>query len=75
MLSPGQANMVTEMEIEQINTDLCVQQPFFSSADAARGWLDNHPGGRIFPVAEMVQRPFITHIRDAWRPRILANAA
>jgi hypothetical protein len=75
MLSPGQANTVTEMEIEQINTDLCVQQPFFSSAHAAGVWLGNHPGGRVFPVAEMAQWPFITHIRDTWRPRILANAA
>jgi hypothetical protein len=75
MLSPEQANTVAEMEIEQINTDLCVQQPFFSSAEAARGWLGNHPGGRVFPVEGMVHRPFITHIRDTWRPRILANAA
>jgi alkylmercury lyase len=75
MLSPEQASTAAEMEIEQINTDLCVQQPFFSSAEAARGWLGNHPGGRVFPVEEMVDRPFITHVRDTWRPRILANAA
>ena len=75
MLSPEQANTFAEMEIEQINTDLCVQQPFFSSAEAARGWLGNHPGARVFPVQEMVHRPFIMHVRDTWRPRILANAA
>ena len=75
MLSPEQANTVAEMEIEQINMDLCGQQPFFSSAEAARGWLGNHPGGRVFSVEEMVHRPFTTHIRDTWRPRIPANAA
>jgi hypothetical protein len=62
------------MEIEQVNTDLCVLQPFFASAMAAQGWLGDHPGGRVFPVEEMVHRPFVTYMRDTWRPRILANA-
>lgn len=75
MLPPEQAAMVAELEIEQVNADLCVQQPFFASTRAARGWLDAHPGGRVFPVAEMPRRLFVAHARDTWRPRILAHAA
>lgn len=75
MVSPEQASMFAAAEAEQVNADLCVQQPFFSSAEAARAWLGDHPGGRVFPVEEMVHRLFFTHARDTWRPRILANAA
>jgi hypothetical protein len=35
-----------------------------SSAEAARGWLTNHPGGRVFPVAEMARS-----ILQGWSPR------
>ncbi|MGH7500686.1 MAG: hypothetical protein ACREL7_02910 [Longimicrobiales bacterium] len=60
---------------EQINTKLCVQQPVLSSAEAARGWLDDHPGGRVFPVEELPLHAWVAHMRDEWRPRILSNAA
>ncbi len=75
ILPPEEASKIEEMEIEQVNADLCVLQPFFASAEAAQGWLDDHPGGRAFTVDEMVNRPFVTYMRDTWRPRILANLA
>jgi hypothetical protein len=42
---------------EQIDADacdasLCSQAPLFSSAEAAQGWLDTHPGGRVFPIRQ-----------------------
>jgi hypothetical protein len=36
--------------------------------------LGEHPT-TVERLAATLQRPFITHIRDTWRPRILANAA
>lgn len=75
MLSPDQLSMIAGMEIEQINADLCVQQPFFSSAQAAERWLLRHPGGRALPVRDMVRQAFVTHARDIWRLRVLANTA
>jgi alkylmercury lyase len=75
MVSPEAASEYGEAEIEQVNQHVCSQQPFFASAEAAQGWLAAHPGGRVFPVREMANRPFFTHARDTWRPRILANAA
>jgi alkylmercury lyase len=73
MLPPREANQIDDMDIEQVNADLCVLQPFFSSAQAAQGWLDAHPGGRAFSVEEMANRPFVAYMRENWRPRILAN--
>jgi hypothetical protein len=64
LLAPGQLGQLTEMEVEQINTDVCVQQPFFSSAQAAQGWLDGHHGGRVFTVTETTARPFLAYMRD-----------
>jgi len=29
-----------------------VAGPLFSCAEAAQGWLDAHPGGRVFPIRE-----------------------
>jgi Alkylmercury lyase len=75
IVSPEVASEYREAEIEQVNQNLCSQQPFFASAAAAQGWLAAHPGGRVFPVQELANRPFFTHARDTWRPRILANAA
>lgn len=36
------------------NTDaeLCSQQPFFASADAAAEWTATHPDGRLIPVRD-----------------------
>jgi Alkylmercury lyase len=75
MVSPTVASEYGEAEIEQVNQNLCSQQPFCASAEAAQGWLAAHPGGRVFSVREMVNWPLFTHARDTWRSRILANAA
>jgi hypothetical protein len=69
MVSPKVASEYGETEIEQVNQHVCSQQPFFASTEAAQGWLAAHPGGRVFPVREMANRPFFTHARDTWRPR------
>jgi alkylmercury lyase len=47
---------------------LCSQCPFYASAEAARGWLADHPGGRVFPVREAWNLSFY---RD-WRDRMSA---
>lgn len=35
-------------DAEACDASLCSQAPLFSSARAAQGWLDTHPGGRAF---------------------------
>ncbi|MFF8029691.1 organomercurial lyase [Streptomyces sp. NPDC007896] len=44
----------------------CNQFHFFAGvgADAAKGWLDQHPGARVLPVANGVERPLIEQIRS-----------
>lgn len=39
----------------------CDQQNFFISADAAAGWLDEHPGGFVLPVADAHE--LLIHLR------------
>ena len=41
-----------EVDAEACDASLCSQAPLFSSARAAQGWLDTHPGGRAFPIRE-----------------------
>jgi alkylmercury lyase len=36
--------------LDRIDADVCVQQPFFASAQAASRWLADHPQGRLLPV-------------------------
>jgi alkylmercury lyase len=40
----------TADNVEEIDATLCVQSPLFASAEAARGWLDAHPGGQLVPA-------------------------
>jgi alkylmercury lyase len=35
---------------DRIDADVCAQQPFFASAQAASQWLADHPQGRLIPV-------------------------
>ena len=54
---------------EQIDADacdasLCSQAPLFSSAEAAQGWLDTHPGGRVFPIRQAWDLSAYRHYRD-----------
>ncbi len=41
-----------EVDADACDANLCSQAPMFSSAEAAQGWLDTHPGGRVFPIRE-----------------------
>ena len=41
-----------EVDADACDANLCSQAPLFSSAEAAQGWLDTHPGGRVFPIRE-----------------------
>lgn len=43
-------------------------QPFFASAPGAEGWLQANPGGHVFSIAEMFERPWYADIRDSLQP-------
>lgn len=66
------AQMFSEFEascdIEEVDANICVQAPLFSSAEAAQGWLAAHPGGRLFSIKEAWDLSFL---RD-WRDRMSA---
>jgi alkylmercury lyase len=55
-------------DIEDLDASMCVQSPFFASAEAAQGWLDTHPGGRVLPVRKVWD---LSIFRD-WRDRMSA---
>lgn len=55
-------------DIEDVDAAVCAQMPLYASAEAAQGWLADHPGGRVFPVREMWESSFF---RD-WRDRMSA---
>lgn len=69
-MSPPQELDKTEAagDIEDIDTNLCVQAPLYSSAEAAQGWLADNPGGRIFPIREAWD---LSPLSD-WRDRMSA---
>jgi alkylmercury lyase len=68
-MPPAQSLDRTEgMHIEDIDANLCVQAPLYSSAEAARGWLANNPGGRVLPIREAWD---LSLFRD-WRDRMSA---
>lgn len=58
---------VVGASLEQIDSDVCAYQPFFASPAAAEGWLAAHPGGRVFTLAEMFERPWYQYFRDELR--------
>ncbi len=47
---------------------LCGKCPFYSSAEAAQGWLAAHPGGHVFPVREA----WDLSVHREWRDRMSA---
>ena len=55
-------------DVEEVDANLCVQWPLFSSAEAAQSWLDAHPGGRVVPVREVWD---LSVFRD-WRDKMSA---
>ena len=50
--------------IDEIDANVCVQMPFFASAEAAQGWLTDHPSGRVFTVREAWNLSFFRDLRD-----------
>jgi alkylmercury lyase len=54
--------------LRDIDASFCAQCPFYSSAQAAQGWLAAHPGGRVFPVRQAWDLSF----HRAWRDRMSA---
>src|SRR6266487_1898948 len=62
LLSPLAPQLQQLSSGEQAEAEVCPQQPFFASAEAAAEWQAQHPGGRIFPVSEFVAwwRRFLT---------------
>jgi alkylmercury lyase len=53
-----------EVDADACDASLCSQAPLFSSAEAAQGWLDAHPGGRAFPIREAWDLSAYRHYRD-----------
>lgn len=47
---------LTFTDADQIDADICQQQPLFASPEAARHWLDRRPGGQVIAVAELQRR-------------------
>jgi alkylmercury lyase len=54
--------------LKDIDAGFCGQCPFYSSAEAAHGWLAAHPGGRVFPVRDAWDLSF----HRVWRDRMSA---
>lgn len=53
LLHPGAAPVVFQLDDpDQVDVDICLQQPFFASVEAAAEWLAQHPEGRVFPALE-----------------------
>ena len=50
--APQEVDLVEGMGTASCEADatLCAECPFYSSAEAAQGWLAAHPGGRVFSV-------------------------
>jgi alkylmercury lyase len=53
-----------EVDADACDASLCSQAPLFSSAEAAQGWLDAHPGGQVFPIREAWDLSAYRHYRD-----------
>ena len=48
-------SLVSPEAMHSIRSSFCNQVHYFDSAEAAKPWLDAHPGGEILPVAEAYQ--------------------
>ncbi len=70
LLPTGEVQPSVAGTFEQINANVCAYQPFFASAEAANDWLAGHPGGHVFTVKEMFERPWVSYCRDRLRPLI-----
>ena len=45
-------SLVNPADMSSVRSAFCNQVHFFASADDARPWLDNHPGGEVLSVAD-----------------------
>jgi hypothetical protein len=61
-------------DAEWKDDNVCVHGVGFASAAVARPWLVDHPGGRIFTVAEMFDRPWIARGQHTLRLRLPARS-
>jgi alkylmercury lyase len=69
ILPPREFDRLEEFEsLKDIDASFCAQCPFYSSAEAAQGWLAAHPGGRVVPVREAWDLSF----HRIWRDRMSA---
>ena len=68
--APQEVDLVEGMGTVNCQADatLCAECPFYSSAEAAQGWLAAHPGGRVFPVREA----WDLSVHREWRDRMSA---
>lgn len=39
-------------DVEDVDANVCAHMPLYSSAEAAQGWLADHPDGRVLPIKE-----------------------
>jgi hypothetical protein len=52
-------------DVEEVDASLCPEcGPLCSSAEAAHGWLDTHPGSRILPISQVWDLRFLREWRD-----------
>jgi hypothetical protein len=65
---PQEFDRLERIPPTEVDATMCAQCPFYSSAEAAQGWLATHPGGRVFPVREAWDLSF----HRVWRDRMSA---
>lgn len=68
ILPPQEFDLLEGMLDRNPCASLCADSPFYSSAEAAQGWLAAHPGGRVFTVRDAWGLSF----HRAWRDRMSA---
>ena len=65
---PQEFDRLERIPPTEVDATMCAQCPFYSSAEAAQGWLAAHPGGCVFPVREAWDLSF----HRVWRDRMSA---
>jgi hypothetical protein len=50
LASEPSAELSVACRLYRLDAEVCAQQPFFASAQAASRWLTDHPQGRLIPV-------------------------
>jgi hypothetical protein len=68
-LDPGLLGQTSATTPQQIDTNLCVQMPFYANSAASQGWLAGHPARRVCPVRHIHQLEIIGFVRDMVRPQ------